>query len=109
MTKLLMPLVVVAVAITVSALSASTVLAGGPCSPKDPTCPGGGPPLIPPGLDEGSPAPVSVNPTNRILIDITGAGFQRRPEMQISNPASGILIDITGAGILIDITGAGIR
>ncbi len=109
MRKLSTAVVLLAVLVVVSAMSVSAAFAGGPCSAKDPNCPGGGPPFNPPGLDEGSPAPVRVSPSNRIVIDITGAGIQRRPEFQITNVASGIVIDVTGAGILIDITGAGIR
>jgi hypothetical protein len=73
----------------------------GPCNQK--ICHGGGPPLNPPGHDEGSPSPVRVSPGSNIVIDITGAGIK------ISNPGEdGILIDITGAGIVIDVTGAGL-
>lgn len=82
-------------------MTVPAVLAGGHCSQK--ICPGGGPPLNPPGNDEGSPSPVRVSPGSNIVIDITGAGIK------ISNPGEdGILIDITAAGIVIDITGAGL-
>ena len=98
MKRIGLSLIVVA-AIFVMAVPA--VFAGGPCSQK--ICPGGGPPLIPPGHDEGSPSPVSVSPASNIVIDITGAGIT------ISNPGEdGIVIDITGAGIVIDVTGAGL-
>jgi hypothetical protein len=98
MKRLGLALIVVASMLVILAPAA---FAGGPCQQK--ICPGGGPPLIPPGHDEGSPSPVRISPSNRILIDITGAG------VKISNPSEdGIVIDITGAGILIDITGAGL-
>jgi hypothetical protein len=81
------------------ALTLSTAFAG-PCSTKVCT---GGPPPFPPGHDEGTPAPVSISPTNSIVIDVTGAGIL------VKNTAfDGIVIDITGAGIVIDVTGAGL-
>lgn len=92
-----------AVAATVFLAVPSVAMAGGSCSPKT-GCPGGKP-LIPPGLDEGTPAPVRVSPSNNIVIDITGAGIANN--VSVSN-GDGIVIDITGAGIVIDITGAGL-
>lgn len=93
-------------AVGLAMLMVSVASAGGPCSPKDPKCPGGGPPIVPPGLELGSQAPVRVSPASQILIDITAAGVAG--PVGISNSVDGILIDITGAGILIDITGAGL-
>ena len=92
---------VLIVVVSMLVIGAPAVFAGGPCQQK--ICPGGGPPLIPPGHDEGSPSPVRVSPGSNIVIDITAAG------VKISNPSEdGIVIDITAAGILIDITGAGL-
>ena len=100
MKRLGLALIVVA---ALFVMAVPTVLAGGggPCNQK--ICHGGGPPLSPPGHDEGSPSPVRVSPGSNIVIDITGAGIK------ISNPGEGgILIEITGAGIVIDVTGAGL-
>jgi len=98
--------VAIVLAACMSLMLASAASAGGPCSPKDPQCPGGGPPFTPPGHELNNPAPVVVSPTNQIVIDVTGAGFAGN--INISNSGSGIVIDITGAGIMIDITGVGL-
>ena len=82
------------------AVSVSSAFAGGHCSPKVCT---NGPPLLPRGHEEGTPAPVRLSPNNQIVIDVTGAG------VKITNSViNGIVIDVTGAGIVIDITGAGL-